>query len=179
MDFSLSKNMTRREQLAVLSAGAAVILFIVYQFMVTPYLERKETLERQFRQKTEDLAEMLALKAQYEATDRAPDLSRFNFKNRDKGFTLFSFLDRLSGETGIKDHVTKMIPSSSDAKTGGYKISQVELKLNAINLKQLTDYLYGIETSKNMMFVKRLSLDKSSKPEGFIDVVMLVEVYEP
>ena len=178
MDFGFNKNMTQRERFAVYFAVGAVVLFVVFQFMIAPYVDKKETLHRQYDYEIEKLQKMQVLKSEYDSSSKSMDLSKINFQNRDKDFTLFSFLDKLSGETGIKDHVTYMKPSSSDSKSGGYKISQVELKLKTINLKQLTDYLYGVETSKNAMFVKRLTIDQSSKPEGYLDVVMQVETYE-
>ncbi|MBU4054291.1 MAG: type II secretion system protein M [Proteobacteria bacterium] len=175
---AITKNMTKRERYAVFLTGAFLCLFVMVQFIVFPYMDGKETLKRQVAQKTKDLEEMLVLKSRVEALNQTTDLSRINFAGRDKDFTLFSFLDRLSGETGIKDHITYMKPSSSESKNGAYTISQVELKLKAITLKQLTEYLYGVETSRNIMFVKRLTLDKSVKPEGYVDVVMQVETYE-
>jgi len=178
MNLGFIKNMTKRERFAVCFAAGAIGLFLVYQLIITPYVNNNKTLERQYAQKAKDLQEMLALKSEYEASSKSLDLSKLNFQNREKGFTLFSFLDKLAGETGVKDNVNYMKPSSSDSKSGAYKISQVELKLKSINLKQLTEYLYGIETSKNVIFVKRLTIDQSSQPEGYIDVVMQVETYE-
>ena len=121
---------------------------------------------------------MTELKSEYDTLNRQTDLSKINFNKRDRGFTLFSFLDRLSGQAGIKDHITYMKPTTTGGKNNAYKLSQVELKLKSVNLKQLTSYLYMIETSKNMIFIKRLSVTQSSKPEGFIDVILQVETYE-
>jgi general secretion pathway protein M len=175
---TMLKNMTKRERYSVFLAGGALVLFIIVQGIVFPYLDGKQTLERQVDRKTKDLSEMLALKSQYEARMGTMDVSRARFATRGKGFTLFTFLDALAGETGVKDHITYMKPSSSESKDGAYKISEVELKLKAVTLKQLTDYLYGVETNPNALFVKRLTVDKSAKPEGYIDVVMQVETYE-
>ena len=178
MQFGFKKNMTQRERYAVYLAASAVFLFIVIQFIIYPYIGARETLNRRYLQKARDLEEIHQLKSEYEVLDKAASLSSIDFSKRDKGFTLFSFLDKLSGECGIKDHITYMKPTSSALKGQSYKISQVELKIKSINLKQLTDYLYGVETSRNVMFVKRISIDQSSKPEGYIDVVMQVETYE-
>jgi general secretion pathway protein M len=175
---TIFKNMTKRERQAVFLAIVALILFFILQVLIFPYQDKKETLKRQVAQKTKDLEEMRVLKTQYENQNKTADLAQINFDRREKDFTLFSFLDKLSGETGIKDHITYMKPSSSESKNGPYTISQVELKLKAVTLKQLTEYLYGVETSGNIMFVRRLTVDQSVKPEGYIDVVMQVETYE-
>jgi general secretion pathway protein M len=178
MKSGLTINMTKRERWAVILAVCAVGLFLIFQFIITPYGNQKQTLQRQYEQAVKDLQEIRVLKTEYESLNKTLDLTKINFENRDRGFTLFSFLDKLSGETGIKANVSYMKPSSTDAKSGPYKLSQVEVKLKAITLKQLTDYLYGIETSKNTMFVRRLTIDRSTKPDGYIDVVLQVETYE-
>ena len=52
------------------------------------------------------------------------------------------------------------------------------MKLDAITLEQLTTYLYGIETSKNMVMVKKLSISKKEKNEGLVNVILQVETPE-
>jgi general secretion pathway protein M len=178
MKLNIRKKLSKREKFSLVAACAAVGIFIVWQLMVSPLLTSKKRLERNLDAKTKILTEMRLLKAEYDAAGNQADISKINFSSREKGFTLFSFLDKLSGQAGIKDHIAYMKPSATVLEDDAYKLSQVEIKLSAINLKQLTSYLYMIETSKNMVFVKRISVDQSSKPQGYIDVVMQVETYE-
>ncbi len=178
MEFNLKKKLTKREQYAVYAAGCVVLGFLLLHFMIFPLMENRKRLDKSLAIKTRTLQEMQNLKSEYEALSGQSGLSGINLSQREKGFTLFSFLDKLSGQAGIKDHITYMKPSTTGDKEGGYRLSQVELKIKALNLKQLTSYLYMIETSRNMVFVKRLSLTQSSNPEGFVDVVLQVETYE-
>jgi len=72
-----------------------------------------------------------------------------------------------------------MKPSKSEQKDSQFKLSAVEMKIQGINMKQLTPYLYMVETSKNSVFVRRVSITKKGEgEEGFIDVVLQVETYE-
>ena len=52
------------------------------------------------------------------------------------------------------------------------------MKLQGIDLRQLTNYLYRVETSRNMVFIKRLSVAKTDKGEAMISAVLNVETYE-
>jgi general secretion pathway protein M len=52
------------------------------------------------------------------------------------------------------------------------------MKLDAITLEQLTNYLYKIETSKNMVEVKKISISKKDKKQRLINAVLQVETYE-
>ena len=71
-----------------------------------------------------------------------------------------------------------MKPSKAVQKNSTYILSRVEMKMDDITLQQLTTYLYGVETSKNMVLVKKLSISKKEKKQGLIDVILQVETVE-
>ena len=71
-----------------------------------------------------------------------------------------------------------MKPSKKAQKNSPYKISRVEMKLEAISLEQLTNYLYGIETSQNMVDITKISISKKDKKQGLLTAVLQVETVE-
>jgi general secretion pathway protein M len=172
------KKLTKREKYAIYALSGAIFLFILFQFIVFPSIDKRKRLERTLRIKEDILSEMMTLKSDYDAIEKRTSLAKVRFENREKGFTLFSFLDRLTGKARIKEYVTYMKPSTTVQKNNSYKISQVEMKLKGLTLQQLTTYLYMVETSKNMVNIKRLSISKTGKQEGFIDAVLQVETVE-
>jgi general secretion pathway protein M len=172
------KKLTRREKYSLYAASGIICLFIIMQFIVLPVFDKQDRLKRSLKVKTKNLEHMIDLKSEHDAIIQSTDLSKVHFENRAKGFTLFSFLDKLSGKAGIKDHITYMKPSTTVQKNSPYKTSRVEMKLRGLTLQQLTVYLHMVETSKNMVNVKRLSISKSGKQEGFIDAVLQVETSE-
>lgn len=172
------KKLTKREKYAVYALSGAILLFILIQFIVFPSIDKRKRLKRTLQVKEDALLEMIALKSDYEAIEKRTNLAKVRFENREKGFTLFSFLDRLTGKARIKEYVTYMKPSTTVQKNNSYKISQVEMKFKGLTLKQLTAYLHMVETSKNMVHIKRLSISKTGKQEGFIDAVLQVETVE-
>ena len=174
----MTKKLTWREKYSIYAASGIICLFIVMQFIVLPVFDKQDRLERSLKVKTEILQRMITLKSEHDAIIQRTDLAKIHFENREKGFTLFSFLDKLSGKAGIKDHITYMKPSTTVQKNSPYKTSRVEMKLRGLTLQQLTVYLHMVETSKNMVNVKRLSISKTGKPEGFIDAVLQVETSE-
>lgn len=172
------KKLSRRERNLIYGAGCVIFLFIFVQLIIFPTVDKRQHLRRALQVKTKMLEEMVALKAEYDALSTEADLSKVRFEKREKGFTLFSFLDRLSGEAGIKNNITYMKPSTSVQKNSPYKISLVEMKIQGLTLEQLTVYLHMIETSDNIVKVKRLSISKKQKEEGFIDAVLQAETFE-
>jgi general secretion pathway protein M len=170
--------LNKRERIAVSIAAVVVLAFIMFQFVVVPYQEKQARLARSLEAKAEALEEMKALKGQYDALTQKARMSKVRFDKREQGFTLFSFLDRLASETGVKDHITYMKPSKIDDKDAPYRISLVEMKLQDITMKQLTPYLHKVETSENVVFIRRMSITRTGRDEGLIDAVLQVETYE-
>src|SRR5690606_35168266 len=89
-------------------------------------------------------------------------------KARPQGFTLFSFLDTLAGQSGIKQNIDYMKPSTSNLKNSSYSLSMVELKINALTMEQLVSFMHGVETSPNLIWIKRISIDRGEKENDLI-----------
>jgi general secretion pathway protein M len=174
----MAKKLTQREKYSIYAVSGTVCLFIIMQLVVFPMFDKRKRLRKTLRVETKLLQEMMALKSEHDALMRRAGVSEVQFKNREKGFTLFSFLDKLSGKAAIKDRITYMKPSTVEQKNSPYKTSRVEMKFRGLTLKQLTSYLHMVETSKNMVRIKRLSISKDGKREGFIDAVIQVETSE-
>lgn len=174
----MAKKLTRREKYSICAALGAIGLFVLIQFVVFPHLDKRKRLERAVQVKMGILEEMVALKSEYDAIQRRSDQSNMRFRKREKDFTLFSFLDKLSGRVGIKENITYMKPSTTVQKDSPYKISQVEMKLQGLTLQELTTYLHMVETSRNMVYINKLSILKTGKEKGLVDAVLQVETAE-
>ena len=169
---------TRREKKAILLAAGIIGAILVYQLFISPVVEKRRLLDRQIEAQTQTLQKMLALQSEYEATKNLANVAQRKIAARSKSFTLFSFLDSLAGAAGLKGRIAYMKPSTSTPVDGGFKMAIVETKLQTITMKQLSDYIYRIETSRNMVRIKKLSITIAGKEAGTIDAVLLVETFE-
>ena len=174
----MNLNLNKREKVVVSAAIVLLSVFILVQLIIMPVIEKRDTLRNRLDAKKGILAEMKTLRLEYLSIQKKAESSKQGFENRVAGFTLFSFLDRLAGETGLKDHIAYMKPSTTVAEGSGLKISRVEMKLSEITMEDLTSYLFKVETSKNMVMVKRLSITKTEKSSGLIGAVLQVETME-
>jgi general secretion pathway protein M len=170
--------MSKRERYAIYAAGAAIGLFLIVVFIVGPFLSRTDQLKNGLRTRAAMLEQMQQLRFEYNTLTQKEKISKSRFRRREKGFTLFSFLDRLAGEAGIKDRISYMKPSKKVDRNSGYQISRVEMKVEGITLEQLTNYLYGVETSQNMVDIKKISISKKDKKQSLITTVLQVETVE-
>jgi general secretion pathway protein M len=175
---AILKNLNKRERYGVMLAAGAIGIFLIAVFVVEPFFSRIANMKNSLQTKAGMLAEMQRMQSEYTALTQQAKISTSRFKRRQKGFTLFSFLDRLAGESGIKDQISYMKPSKTVQKNSPYKISRVEMKLEAITLEQLTNYLHGVETSQNMVNIKKISISKKDKTQGLLTAVLQVETVE-
>jgi general secretion pathway protein M len=172
------KKLNKREKYIIYGAGGILGLLIIVHFVVLPFFENRDQMRRSLQAKRVKLENMRRFQTEYDALTKESQISKVRFSRRDKGFTLFSFLDRLAGQAGIKDRISYMKPSKTVQKNSNYKISRVEMKLDDITLEQLSTYLHGVETSNNMVTVQKISISKKEKKSGLINVVLQVETVE-
>ena len=166
--------LSRRERIFVKSALVFVIIFLLVRFVIIPFSGQQARLNQSLDGEKEKLAEMLSIQKEVASVSRKMNDAMSGLDRRGTNFTLFSFLDRLAGEAGVKDSITYMKPTTEDSEAGNSRLSLVEMKLEAVSLENLVTYVYKIETSSGMVFVKRLSLSRHERDTGGVDAVMQV-----
>jgi general secretion pathway protein M len=169
-------NLNRREKLYVSVAAAVIGIFLFLQLVIFPIQNKRERLERTLLDKTETLQEMNSLHTEYAVLEKTAERAKSELARREKNFSLTSFLNQLAGSVGIEDNIKRMDDDSSTV--GDVKMATVEVKIETITMDQLSNYLYRIEYSGNNLFVKEMSISETSKPEGYINVVLQVETVE-
>ena len=163
----------RREKLLVWLSICSVAIFFLLQFLVFPVLEKKDFFERGVKIKEAGLREILKLREDYDTYKKDTHGMQDILRQRKRGFTLFTFLEKAAGEAGVKSHIKYMKPSPSKG-TGAFKESMVEMKLEGITLQQLVDYLYLVQSPENAVTVKRLSITESKEASGYLNAILQV-----
>lgn len=171
-------NLNRRERVFITGAAIFIVFFALFQLVVSPVFEKKNTLASELVAKRAVTAEMQKLRLEYQLLMGRIDSAQQQDANRPDNFSLFSFLERLAGASGIKDKITYMRPDSSVDEFSGLTISRVEMRLQDITTEDLASYLFQVEADENRVQVTRLTVTKSNEQEGPITVVMRVETVE-
>lgn len=174
----MALKLSRRETIWVALAGGALVLLLVFEWGIFPFIEYRRQLARRIEAGSSALAEMRVLGREYDLLRQNGHELQTRLAARDRNFSLFSFVETLAGQTGVKAHIAYMKPSTARRMDGRFAVSQVEMKLEGIDLDQLVRYLYGVESSAEPVFVARLSVSKGSQGAGTIDAVLQVETIE-
>ena len=169
--------LAKREKYFVTIAACLIGGFFLFQFLIAPFFEKRDRLQRGIQAKEEGQAEILRLSAEYKNLQKGSQNMQRLLAKRDKGFTLFAFLEKAAGDCGVKERINYMKPSSSKG-AGPYKESMVEMKLEGITLNQLTEYLYRVESPENIVSIRRISIKENAKQSGYLEAVLQASTYE-
>ena len=172
------RSLNKREKQFIYVAVVAVSVFGFVRFILFPVLDKRAHLRNVLETNSRNLSEIRRLRQEYQRISQQSKYLKEQYARRDKGFTLFSFLDKLAREAGIKDSIVYMKPSSSAPKNSELKKSMIEMKLQSVALPKLTDYLFRVETDKNRVIIKRASFVRTGKEKGAMNVILQVEAYE-
>jgi len=168
----------QRKKTGLILAGIVLVLFGLWQWGIAPFLERLDQRTRQVAVQEKTVAEMAMLKREYQQLKQQSDQLKTKVAQRDPDFSLYAFLDRLSGRAGLKNNIDYMKPSRRVESDSGLNVSAVELKFLAITLEQLTDYLKLVEHNDLLISIQRAALVPSGKTDGLLDATLMVETYE-
>jgi len=170
--------LAHREKIVVCGGACLVGLFLILNLVVFPVLSSKEKLQRSIEVDQQRLKEIVALSAEYEALQGDSGGIGKQLTARGKDFTLFSLLERLATQGGLKDRIKYIKPSTSQTK-GQYQISSVEMQFEQITMQQLFKYLHQVEEPRNVVSIKRLSIKKHKEQSGYVDATLQVSTVQP
>jgi len=169
--------LARREKYFVTVAVFFIGAFLLLQFLVFPSFKARKRLQRGVEAKEDALREIIRLGSEYQSYRRGSQDVKQALSRRRGGFTLFSFLENAAGDAGVKTYIKYMKPSTSTGP-GSYKESLVEMKLEAIALVKLVDYLFKIEAPENLVRVKRISIKETKGKAGYLDTILQVMTFQ-
>ena len=173
-----------RERIVVCSVLLLIGVLIVAEWGVFPVIRHRESLDQAILTRTLELEEIQGLQNIHASLKQNVEKIRGRLALREKGFTLFSYLDHSAGTTGVKEHIAYMKPSGSDLQSSDFKVLQVEMKLQSISMHQLSAFLHVIETTDSLVRVRKASITKTGfakteqSAEG-IDAILWVETIAP
>ncbi len=170
--------LSRREKIIVAAGGGVLVLFALIQLLIVPIFEHRAQLRRSVQAKATILAHMHQLQSEVAEIKSRSQAAEGRFRQREKNFTLFSFLDQLAGQARVKERVSYMRPTKIEQKNSPFKLSRVEMKLEGVTLEQLASYIHGVESSRNLASVTKLSITRRDQKEGLLDAILQVDTLE-
>ena len=156
---------SKRERNIVVAAGATVLAFCVFTFIIDPFVASQQRIQEQIPTKLKQLEkyrQFVAGKAQAEAdlkhSQRAANQCNVMFLSGDTpplaAANLQDILKTLSAKNAIKIHSEKVL----DAKSFDY-FEQIPVQIDfTSSIRNLTNFVYDIETYKKSLNITDLNI---------------------
>jgi general secretion pathway protein M len=159
--------LSKRQQLTIAGGSGLVLVMLLIQTIFLPFMEAKKTVNQSIRNNEKTLADMMLLAKDYQILKRQGGRIQQALVRRPPNFSLFSHLEKIAGDAGVKANI-KSINAGKGNISGPYEELPVDIRLEKITLRQLTDFLYLLELPQELIRVKKIALAKMPESPEYL-----------
>lgn len=170
------EKLNSRERLVLFGGMGFVLCFLVLQLVIVPVLDARSNLEKSIARKKQELNEIRELQQEYRTLKSEEGTIQARINQRGSDFTLFTFLDQQASEAKVKKQIKYMKPSTVDGDE--LNEAMVEMKLQQITLTALVGFVRLVESEKNVVFIRRFSIQESGDAQGYFDSILQIVTFE-
>lgn len=170
--------LTASQRYYLIGGAAFVILVLVFQFVVSPLWDARKRTINAIAANEKALQQMSVLGREYGILKIRAEAVQRVLSSRSEGFSLFSHLEKKAGEIQLKPHIKYINPIKGMA-AGSFEESSVEMRLDSITMKQLTDFLYRVESPKDLIKITKISINKMRESPEYLTATLQVLTYQP
>ncbi|TSA48101.1 MAG: hypothetical protein D4R56_01045 [Deltaproteobacteria bacterium] len=171
------EQLTKSQKLIVIAGLVFVAASLLVQFAVFPYFEARQKISGAIAGSEKALRELATLGAEYGVLRRRSAEIQRVIERRPPGFALFSYLEKRAGDAGVKTNIKSINPlKSSPAES--YEETAVEMRLDKLTMKQLTDFLYQVESREELVRIRKMSVVKMKENPEYLSVLLQVFTYQ-
>jgi general secretion pathway protein M len=171
------EQLTKRQKYTVIAGVVFVTAALLIQFAVFPYLDARQKMRSAINKSEKTLREIAALGVEYGILRQRSEEIRGVIKQRPPGFALFSYLEKRASDAGVKSHIKSINPMKSSTE-GAYEETVVEIKLDKLTMKQLTDFLYSVESREDLVRIRKMSVGKMKESPEYLSALIQVVTYQ-
>lgn len=159
-----------RERILVQIAAGLVGVFLIYNLIYMPIVDLSSGLQNKIVQRQQDLAEVHRLAATYAQLKANLASAERHTVPLGKDFSLFSVVEASMTKSVGRQKIGSITPGSDRKLADGFTEFSVQLKLDDVNLAQLVDALYGINSLSMTIGVSNIRIQRRTQDTHSYDV---------
>jgi general secretion pathway protein M len=160
-------------------AGAVIAgALLLVQFVLLPYGEERQNVRSAIAASEKVLREIGVLGAEYAVLRQRSEEIKQVLARRQPGFSLLPHLEKRAAEAALKGNIGSM-NQLKGVPAEAYEETTVEMKLDKLTMKQLTDFLYLVESPEEMIRIRRISIAKMKEHPEYLSALIQVVTYQP
>jgi type II secretory pathway component PulM len=159
-----------RERILVQIGAGVFGLFLIYNLVYLPIVDLSSGLQTEIAQRQHDLVEVRRLSNQYVQLKSDLANAERHTVPLGKDFSLFSVVESSMSKSVGREKIASITPGSDRKLSDGFTEFSVQLKLENVNLAQLVDALYGINSLAMPIGVANLRIQRRTQDTHSYDV---------
>jgi hypothetical protein len=161
------------------AAGAAIFILaaLILEFGLFPFWEAQGKIKQTVQTNQKKLNEIIMLDNEFALQEAKAVKIKRVMAARPAAFSLFSYLEKKAVLAVVKGNIKNM-SSSHGMQTASFEESLIDIRLDKITIKQLTDFLYYAESPADLVRIKRITVSKMKESPEYLSVQMQLASFQ-
>jgi general secretion pathway protein M len=166
-----------KQQKLVAGAAIFVLIFLILEIVVFPFRGAKAKLAKAIQVNQKKLTEISRLDAEFTLQEAAIAKIKMAMSTRGADFTLFAYLEKKAAQANVKGRI-KQMNSSRGMQSASFEESLIDMRLDKITIKQLTDFLYFAESPADLVKVKKITINKMKESPEYLSAQLQISSFQ-
>lgn len=167
-----------KQQKLVAGAAIFVVIALIMEIAVFPFWEAKKKLAKAINTNQKKLVEISELAAEFKEMEVKTAAIKRAAMTHGGNFTLFSYLEKKATQANVRGRI-KYMNSSRGTQTASFEESLIDMKLDKITVKQLTDFLYFAESPADLIRIKKITISKMKESPEYLSAQIQISSFQP
>lgn len=171
------EKLSKKEKIYLAAGFALAISIFLVQIVFIPFFEEKSKVSQAIENQKKILGEVTALASEYGELRQEMEKMQRALSARDPDFTLYSYMEKKAREARVRPNI-KSMNQSKGAIAGSYEEVYTDITLEKITLNQLVHLLYLVESPREAIRLKKLSVTKSPEDPDYLTCRLQVMTFQ-
>lgn len=168
----------KKQRYIVAGTAAFVFIALILEVIIFPLWDTKAKIRQSLLINQKKLDEVIKLDAEFaEQEAKILKIKRVT-STRTADFSLFSYLEKKAAQAGVRGNI-KYMNSSRGTQSAAFEESLIDMKLDKITIKQLTDFLYFAESPADIVRIKRITVSKMKESPEYLSAQLQIVSVQP
>jgi general secretion pathway protein M len=163
----------KNQRYIVAGAAAFVLIALILELIIFPLWDANAKIRQTLLINQKKLDEVIKLDVEFAGQEAKISKIKKVMSTRTADFSLFSYLEKKAAQAGVRGNI-KYMNSSQGTKSANFEESLIDMKLDKITIKQLTDFLYFAESPADLVRIKRIIVNKMKESPEYLSVQLRI-----
>ena len=168
------KNLTRREKRLLSILIAVSSLALIYLFIITPFLEFRESSEDLTQKNLQEIEKLDSLYSEFR--DIKQKKTKYMALLNNKTVNINTLIEQWSNTANISKNIADIRGSQSTVQNKYLQV-KTDIKLDAVPIQKLIRFLYEIENSNALIKINYLKIYQGLKDSDTYDVLLKIDSF--